>query len=208
MNEIIANKHIQAITNILKNIGERIEGNLICDIKPDNYIINRTFKKIKNIQTLAKGKKKIMEIGVNACHSLLLMVMINPTAEYLLFDLNLHKYTEPTINYVKEKFPNTKINIIYGNSVETINKFINDNPSELNTFDLVHLDGGHTEDIFSHDYNNSKKLLKNNGIVVFDDYNYPDIRYFINKKLIEKEIVQYRNTNIIPNNLHFIYQYN
>ena len=135
------------------------------------------------------------------------MLLINPDAEYLLFDLNNHKYTEKTIEYIKKEFPNTKINIIYGNSIETINRYILDNPDQLNSYELIHLDGGHTEDIFSEDYNNSKKLITDNGVIIFDDYNMNDIKDFIHKKINQKEIVEYTDNNIIKNNLHFIYKY-
>jgi predicted O-methyltransferase YrrM len=204
--ELIENEHIKNITNILKVVGEQIEGNLLCDVSPDNWTCAINIEKIRNIQYICKNKKKIMEIGVNGCHSLIIMLLENPKADYLLFDLNLHRYTEPTINYVKNAFPNTKINIIYGNSVETISKYILDNQDEIGRYDLIHLDGGHTEDIFSKDYENSKILLKKNGVVVFDDYDYGEIYNFINKKLNINEIIEYNN-NVIKNTKHFIYQY-
>lgn len=80
----------------------------------------------------------------------------------------------------------------------------------MNSYDLFHLDGGHTENIFAHDYHHSKFLLnKENGIVIFDDYNMPAIRNFIHKKILENEIVEYADNNIIKNEpyLHFIYKY-
>ena len=104
INNIINNIHVKNLTNILNNVGERVEGNLICNIKPDNYVISKNESKIKNLQYLCKNKKKIIEIGVNGCHSLLLMLLINPNAEYLLFDLGNHKYTIPTLNYIKHNF--------------------------------------------------------------------------------------------------------
>ena len=135
------------------------------------------------------------------------MLLENPSADYLLFDLKCHKYVEPTISYVKLAFPNTNINIIYGNSVDVISKYIIDNPYEINTYDLVHLDGGHTENIFSCDYNNSKILLKTNGVVIFDDYDYPEIERFINKCINKNDIIEYNDNNIIKNSKQFIYNY-
>ena len=46
IDEILNNKHVEEISKILENIGERVEGNLICDIKPRNYIISKTINKI------------------------------------------------------------------------------------------------------------------------------------------------------------------
>jgi hypothetical protein len=203
----INNKYIQDISQILEETGEIIEGNLICDIYPRNWKIEENINKIKNLQYLCKNKKKIIEIGVNACHSLLLMLLINSDAEYLLFDLNNHKYTEKTIEYIKKEFPKTKIEIIYGDSVETIKKYIIDNPNQLNSYELIHLDGGHTEDIFSKDYENIKKLIINDGISIFDDYDMNNIKNFIHNKIKQKEIVEFTDNNIIQNNLHFIYKY-
>ena len=104
---ILDSIHVKNITKILKEVGERIEGNLICNISADDYSNSKKYEsKIKNLQYLCKNKKKILEIGVNGCHSLLIMLLINPTAEYLLFDLGNHKYTLPAFNYIKEQFPN------------------------------------------------------------------------------------------------------
>jgi glycosyl transferase family 25 len=205
--DLIQNIHIQNITNILKSIGERVEGNLVCDIHPDNWTYSRNINKIKNLQFICKDKKKIIEIGVNACHSLIIMLLENPNAEYLLFDLNNHKYTEPIINYIKNAFPNTKINIIFGDSVETISKYIIDNPHEVETYDFIHIDGGHLEEVFSKDYCNSKQLINKTGIIIFDDYDYTAIYNFIQQKIIQNEITEYKNSNIIQTNLHFIYQH-
>ena len=205
--DFIQNIHIQNITNILKSIGERVEGNLVCDIHPDNWTYSKNINKINNLQFVCKDKKKIIEIGVNACHSLIIMLLENPNAEYLLFDLNNHKYTEPIINYVKNAFPNTKINIIFGDSVETVSKYIMDNPDEIETYDFIHIDGGHLEEVFSKDYCNSKKLINKTGVIIFNDYDYTAIYNFIQQKIIQNEITEYKNSNIIQTNLHFIYQH-
>jgi len=206
--ELLQNEHLIKITNMLQEIGERIEGNLICDIYPNNWVINTNIDKIINLQHICKNKKKIIEIGVNAGHSLLIMLLTNPQAEYLLFDLNYHKYTSPIIEYLKLSFPNTKINIIYGDSVLTIKDYINNNPNEEKTYDMCHLDGGHTIDIFSCDYKNTKKLLNDDGVVIFDDYNYPDIFNFINNKILEKKIIVFNDDNKLKTtNLHCIFKY-
>jgi glycosyl transferase family 25 len=205
--DLIENIHIKNITNILKNIGERVEGNLLCDIYPDNWTYLRNISKIKNLQFMCKHKTKIIEIGVNACHSLIIMLLENPNAEYLLFDLNNHTYTLPIINYVKTAFPNAKINIIFGDSVQTISKYIIDNPHEVETYDFIHIDGCHLDEVFIKDYYNSKKLINNNGIIIFNDYDYINIYNFIQQKINENEIIEYKDSNIIDTNLHFIYQY-
>jgi predicted O-methyltransferase YrrM len=193
------NPHIQAIGNILKSCGEFVEGNLICDIYPENYVIDRNLAKIQNLQTLASEKKHICEIGVNAGHSLLLMLLVNPTAKYTLFDLGNHGYTRPCVEYIKEQFPEAKIDIHYGSSVDTLPRY------EGAPFDLCHLDGGHTEDVFSHDYANVSKLIEKNGTIIFDDYDLPAIRAFVDSKVSEGEIIEINDSRLIKTDLHFIY---
>jgi len=204
---LLENIHFINLTTILKNYNEHIEGNLICDIRPDNYILLNNYAKILNIQLLVKNKKKIIEIGINACHSLLLMLLVNPDAEYLLFDINIHSYTEPTLNYIKNAFPNTKFTIIYGDSVQTIKEYINNNISELNTYDFCHIDGGHMEYVFNSDYENIKKLANKDSIIVFDDYDNPHIYNFLNNKLLKNEIIKYKQNNILDTDKHLIYNY-
>jgi predicted O-methyltransferase YrrM len=206
--DIIKNEHMKNITNILTKIGECIEGNLLCDKTPENWTHNepKCLAKIKNLQTICKDKEKIIEIGVNACHSLMIMLLENPSAEYLLFDLNNHTYTIPVIEYVKKSFPNTKINIFFGNSVQTITKYIEEHSEEVGTYDLCHVDGGHSENVFSVDYENMKKLIKKDGCVVFDDYDYHEIHNFIDRMVGHNEIKQVTE-NLLQTDRHFIYQY-
>jgi hypothetical protein len=203
--ELIENPHIQKITEILHAVGERVEGNLICDISPNNWTYHRNLDKIRNLQQLVRGKSKIVEIGVNACHSLVIMLLENPTAEYLLFDLNNHKYTEPTLAYVREAFPSARITAVFGDSVKTLAQYIAEHPEECNTVDFCHLDGGHTEDVFAHDYVNVHKLIRDSAPVIFDDYDLPAIHQFVNRKLAEGAIQPCGGLKSTP--YHFVYHY-
>jgi predicted O-methyltransferase YrrM len=197
--------HISNISKILDRIGERVEGNLICDISADNLtdVVNQN--KIQNLLTLSKGKSRICEIGVNAGHSLLLMVSNNPEAEYLIFDLNGHAYTKPCVEYIKNAYPSTKITEIYGDSNITLKEYIASN--ELHTFDLIHVDGGHETETVENDFNNTKHLLTENGIVIFDDYNFGNIYNIINH-YVEQGVITKYTEDVIDTNLHFIYQVN
>lgn len=205
--DLLDNIHIKRLESILESVGERVEGNLVCDIHPKNYTLSRNLDKIKNLQIACKGKQRICEIGVNACHSLLIMLLENPTAEYLLFDLNNHAYTEPCLQYIKSAFPDTSIQIVYGNSVETINRYIYQHAGELHTYDLCHIDGGHTPDIFVVDYHNIKSLSKTGSPVIFDDYDMNDIRDFIHHMITKKEIIEYKDTTLVRTPYHFIFTY-
>jgi|TARA_B110000285_G_C14853963_1_gene481292 hypothetical protein len=198
---------LEGLKSILNEVGERVEGNLVCDVSSDNIVMGENSDKIHNIEELAKGKSKICEIGVNACHSLLFMLEVNPNADYLLFDLGNHAYTKPTLEYIKTEFPNTKIDIIYGDSKKTIPQAIFDNNELLHSFDLVHIDGGHEFFEFNSDFYNCRYLSTKNGVTIFDDYNYPHIKTFIDNRIKIETITKYKNSNLYNTNKHFIYNF-
>lgn len=195
--------HISRLSEILNSIGERVEGNLICDVTADNLIDEVNRSKIKNLLTLAKGKLKICEIGVNAGHSLLLMVSINPTAEYLIFDLGGHSYTKPCVEYIKTAYPSVKITEVYGDTKLTLR-----NHDTKKVFDLIHVDGGHDTHTVVNDFVYTERLLSPNGIVVFDDYNYGNIKEVIDYYQNQRVISKYENEDITDTNLHYIYKFN
>jgi predicted O-methyltransferase YrrM len=199
--------HFDHIGSIICQIGEQLEGNLICDIHPSNIIVDRNRAKISNLQHLATNKQYICEIGVNAGHSLLLMLDTNPTAKYLLFDLGLHKYTKPCIDYIRSIYPNTEITIEYGDSMQTINNYM-ESQHKKHFIDLCHIDGGHTAEVLTSDLNNSIKLCQKNGIIVVDDTDYGVILQVVNEKLKQREIVLYDDENLKATNLHAICQKN
>jgi predicted O-methyltransferase YrrM len=197
--------HIFGIADILNKIGERVEGNLICDISSDNLTDDVNKNKIYNLMKLAEGKSKICEIGVNAGHSLLLMVSVNPTAEYLIFDLGGHAYTRPCVEYIKNAYPSTMITEVYGDSNVTLKNYIESN--ELHTFDLIHIDGGHETETVENDFTCTQELLTKGGVVVFDDYNYYNIKEVINYYRDRGIISEYK-TDMVETDLHYIYTIN
>jgi predicted O-methyltransferase YrrM len=198
--------NISQIANILNFIGERVEGNLICDVSANNLVIQRNLDKIKNLEYLSKDKKRICEVGINAGHSLVLMLEQNNEAEYFLFDLNNHKYTEPCLEFISKQFPNTKIKKYFGDSKVTINNFSKSYPQYENTFDLIHIDGGHNLSEIISDFESTKKLASSDCIFIFDDYDYPAIKNFIDSKISTNEIEKVIDENLAQTNLHFVYK--
>jgi hypothetical protein len=70
---------------------------------------------------------------------------------------------------------------------------------------MIHIDGGHETHTVVNDFIYTQFMLKQDGIVVFDDYNFGNIKnvvdYYINKKVITKYTDQ-----LIETNLHYIYK--
>lgn len=205
--ELLDNAHVKNLASILRKIGEPVEGNLICDKTADHFILDENLDKIKNLQYLVRDKKKICEIGVNAGHSLLIMLLENPEAEYLLFDLNSHAYTIPCLRYIASVFPNTKMSLITGDSTKIVPQFLMNHKDDLHQYDLCHIDGGHTYDVFSADFHNVKQLSKKACPVIFDDTNIDSINNFLKENVALNTISEYDDPNIINTNKHFVYSY-
>jgi hypothetical protein len=59
-------------------------------------------------------------------------------------------------------------------------KWIESNPSNLGEYDVVHVDGGHSEHCISNDMKNADLLVKKGGIVIIDDTNVGYINNYVN----------------------------
>jgi hypothetical protein len=192
-------KHLAALSKILQEVGERVEGNFFCDISPTN--ITADVDKINNLRRLVAGREKICEIGVNACHSLLFMVDANPTGEYALFDIGIHKYLEPCFEYLREQFPTTRMNLYLGDSKLTVPAYAESHKGE---FDVCHIDGGHLPPEFTSDYKHCMILLKKGGFIIFDDYEIPEIKAFVDSKLALNEVVKIQDPLLADISSHIL----
>lgn len=141
-----------------------LEGNCMYDNCTIN--INPVFyNKQINIFNLASQHNNALEIGINAGHSLLVMLLANPSLKIYGFDICIHPYTEPCVDYLNSQF-NNRITFFKGDSRVTVPEFIENNPNL--GIDLFHIDGMHDYDT-DHDFQNSYKLAKNNSVMMWDD---------------------------------------
>jgi len=169
----------QNLLPIINNCGEKHEGNIFMIHHTTNY--TTTFiNKAKNISNLVLNKniKNVMEIGFNSGFSTLLMLLTNPNMCISCFDLGEHTYTIPCFEKIKETFGD-RINITIGDSTKTLQN-VNDN------YDLIHIDGGHSNEVANSDIMNSYRLSKPGSILIMDDYDFPNLH-----KLWDKYIMNY-----------------
>ena len=148
---------------IIEKTNEKLEGNIFMTHRTTNY--NKRFQnKIKNIENEIKKEniKNVLEIGFNSGFSSLLMLFSNKNIKITCVDIVNHSYTIPCYKQIKKTFGN-RINLIVGDSTLTL-KEIKD------SYDLIHIDGGHTVKVATNDINESLRLSKNNTILIFDDY--------------------------------------
>jgi predicted O-methyltransferase YrrM len=167
------------LETIISSTGEPLEGNCV-------YYHNtltrfeRLKNKQENLKTVAmynnKKDAKFCEIGFNAGHSAALFMIHAPRAEYTFFDLGEHKYTKPCFEYLRSKFPETPAKMVFGDSRLTLPLWIQTCREQLGTFDVVHVDGGHSESCAVSDLAAAIMLVRKGGIVIMDDTNDPVLR--------------------------------
>ena len=168
--EQFINNHVEEIGKIVRSIGENLEGNSFYHGNTEMTSWFFIYKRINFINLVLDNKvKKMAEIGFNAGHSIAVFLATLPQdGSILLFDLNDHNYAMPCYEYLKSKHPQIK-EFIPGDSRETMLQYINKHPEELGTYDLIHIDGGHSEEIVVSDIFFSDKLLRSGGIMILDD---------------------------------------
>jgi predicted O-methyltransferase YrrM len=193
---------------IIKESGDLLEGNIFMKHKTTEYT-DKFLNKAKNISNLVLNKniKNVMEIGFNSGFSTLLMLLSNPNMKITCFDLGEHKYTAPCYIKLKEEFGN-RIKLIIGDSRVTL-------PNINDVYDLIHIDGGHSNDVAESDIINSFRLSKQKTILIMDDYNFSNLnalwkRFIITLNLKSLNINVYntphhdikyvvKNNNVIDN---------
>lgn len=173
-------KICEELKKLIEKTGEPLEGNCLYRHHSFNQWDVLLNKRI-NLQKAAKGKTHIGEIGFNAGHSILTMILVNPKAQYVLFDLGIHTYARPCFEYLKKLFPKTKIEIFWGDSRETVAQYNENYPGVI--FDLIHIDGGHTSEIYTVDWKNSLAATNSGSLLIFDDTDNRKINMFIDEEI-------------------------
>lgn len=129
------------------------------------------YTKQLNLFWCGKQGSRICEIGFNAGHSCLLMLLGRDTTpmDFTIFDIGEHAYTRPCFEYMRSQFQHVRFEFIEGDSTVTIPNWIEAKKPEL--YDVVHVDGGHSEHCITNDMKNADALVKMDGIVIIDDTN-------------------------------------
>ena len=114
------------------------------------------------------------------------MVLANcRDVEVVGFDMWMENYAgmeNPGADFVKKEMikvsPLARIQLIDGDSHETVPRFLAANPDIL--FDLITVDGDHSEKGALQDLRDVLPRLSTGGAIVFDDISHPAHRYLIN----------------------------
>jgi len=185
----------------LNNTDTEIEGNYFFSVCDDDEF-DKIYIKHKQANlyfcSLESGLN-ICEIGFNAGFTSLLLLIARKnikSTNLLIFDIGEHRYVKPCLEYLRKNFENedenikTTIKYIEGNSIITAPEYINSNPSLIGTFDLIHVDGGHSLECITNDMKNADILLKINGIIIIDDTNVNYIYETVNNYILSEKYIE------------------
>jgi hypothetical protein len=181
---------------IIDRIGEPLEGNSFYYHHTTTRFDDLLNKQINLFWTTRGPVKKFCEIGFNAGHSTYLFLIGNKTiTDYTIFDLGNHAYTKPCFEFVKNYFKTVNFEFIEGDSITQIPKWIAEHSDQKETFDVVHVDGGHSIDCVTNDLTNAIELVKLGGLIIIDDTNISYINDLTDKYINEG---YFEEINILP----------
>ncbi len=120
------------------------------------------YDKQRDLFETAKTASNVLEVGVYAGSSALIMLMANPLLQYTGIDICEYEFTEKCICYLQDAFPG-RVQFIRGNSVDAMQGL------DLQTYDMVHLDGDHGS-IIKQETAMVLKAGNKNVQIVYDDY--------------------------------------
>ena len=164
------------LVSLMHESGEKVEGNCMYNHLETNFQteLKQLHNKRENLVTLARSAThqqdstlppRFLEIGFNAGHSALLFLAAHPTAVLTCMDIGCHRYTRPCFDYLKEQFAG-RIQLLIGDSNQLLRGL---EASQI--FDLIHIDGGHAENIVRNDVLQCLKHTQQGSVVIFDDTN-------------------------------------
>jgi predicted O-methyltransferase YrrM len=182
---------------IIVNSNSVLEGNSFYEHRTLKLHDDLYTKQVNLFTAGKKADKKICEIGFNAGHSSMLMLLARDQSPFNLtvFDIGEHAYTRPCLEYIKLRFPHIDIEYIEGDSTVMVPNWLSKHPEAAGTYDVVHVDGGHIEHCIFHDMTNADILVKLNGIIIIDDTYLKTINSYVEKYL---STGKYTEVDILP----------
>ncbi len=142
-----------------------------------------------------KGKPNThyLEIGVFEGRTAIWMlenILTHPTSRFTGVDIFSRDFKERYLSNLKRSGVAHKATTIEGYSQVELRKL------PLNSFDIIYIDACHRADCVLSDAVLSFELLKDGGILIFDDYNWEEQRFPVEKRpqtAIDSFITTYRN---------------
>ena len=162
--EETAQPYLKGILALVQKTSGYLDGNLFYVNLQDaiNAMpVDSLKEKRRNLVSLIEDRTNVLEIGFNAGHSALTMLLANPDTRITIIDTCQHSYTEKCFDYLDGLFPG-RLQLIKGDSTKVIQTLSG------RKFDLIHYDGG-KEKTIREDLMNSIPLVEDDHILIIDD---------------------------------------
>lgn len=174
--------YLDGLKNIVINSNTPLEGNCFYHHTTLNEYPELYSKQLNLFWCGKQAVDNICEIGFNAGHSTMLLLLgrSNTPLKFTIFDIGDHAYTKPCYEYIKSKFLFVDFEYVEGDSAITMPEWINNHSGLMYKYDVVHVDGGHSEHCISNDMKNADLLVKKDGIIIVDDTNNDTINKYVN----------------------------
>jgi hypothetical protein len=122
----------------------------------------RMFKKQEALFKVGQTATNVLEIGVYLGHSLLILLLSNPTLRITCID-NDPTFTPAAVAYLNAQFGD-RVTLLMGDSREILTT------QELGSFDCIHIDADHRPEAVQREFDLSRPFARPGARIVFDDY--------------------------------------
>jgi len=120
------------------------------------------FKKQFLLYEIAKQSNYVLEIGTYIGHSLLIMLLANPKLNVVTIDID-STYSVPSTRVLQKHFPDAKVHFLNSDSLQIL-------PKIKDKFDLFHIDGHHSNEYITKEFDYCLKMNRNNIMrIILDD---------------------------------------
>ena len=160
-------ERLYGLNAVISALGEPLVGNLFYEHKQADFANNPpnpVFRvKRDRLRAVAGRSQRLLEVGVNGCHSAFLVLSANPRLEYHGVDICDHSYVEPAVEWLRGEFPG-RVFFYTGNSLDVLPALA----KRGLTFDAFHIDGAKVN--YYDDLVNASSIVSQGGaIAVVDD---------------------------------------
>ncbi|CAE7746562.1 efbA, partial [Symbiodinium pilosum] len=166
----------------------------------------KNLPKQRNLFSLAKSlpleDSVVVEIGFNAGHSCLLMLLAHPKLQVIAFDLCEHAYTRACFDILQAAFPG-RLRLVPGKSQQTLPRWVADHEERA---DLIHIDGDHDPQAAKADLKNARALARLGAWVVFDDTCFTPLKAVWNE-MLEAQFISIPERQFCATTRHSIARY-
>lgn len=122
----------------------------------------REFKKQEALFRVGQKSTSVLEIGVYLGHSLLILLLSNPTLQITCIDID-PTFTPKAVEYLNVHFGN-RIRFFLGNSHDVLKS------ESLGKFDCIHIDADHRIEAVQQEFILCHQFASPGAYFVFDDY--------------------------------------